>query len=180
MNATEITPSSPVKLPTPDIGLSHIRKISRILKAMLLIYFFVLPLFVLAISVKKTPTWGFGGQIYTDFYDIPGGGKIICILSVSINMLALIVFYRLLNLYEKGIFFASQNVRLFRALGYLAFSNGLIGVISPVVSSGLLNFPGLLFAILGSPWIVGGLFGIMISHIMDEGCKMQEEQELTV
>jgi hypothetical protein len=53
-------------------------------------------------------------------------------------------------------------------------------VVSPVVSSGLLSFPGLLFAILGSPWIVGGLFGIMISFIMGEGCKMREEQELTV
>jgi len=144
---------------------------------MLLIYLLVPPLFIVA---RKGMIWNFSGQIYSNFSDVPAGGKIICVLSLSIGLLALIVFYRLLNLYEKGVFFSSQNVRLFRALGYLAFSEGLIDVASPIVPSGLINFPSFLFSILGSPWIVGGLFGIMISFIMDEGCKMREEQELTV
>jgi hypothetical protein len=174
MNANEIAPKA-----KPTTASLRVVKISRTLKAMLLIYFFVLPLFVVAMS-GKTLTWGTGGQIYSSFSAVPTGGKIICVLSASIDLLAMVVFYRLLNLYEKGIFFSSQNVRLFRALGYLAFSEGLIGLVSPVVSSGLLNFSSLLFTALGSPWIVGGLFGIMISFIMDEGCKMREEQELIV
>ena len=33
---------------------------------------------------------------------------------------------------------------------------------------------------LSSPWILGGLFIVVISRIMDEGRKIQEEQELTV
>jgi hypothetical protein len=35
-------------------------------------------------------------------------------------------------------------------------------------------------AFLSSPWIIGGLFVVVISRIMDEGRKIQEEQELTV
>jgi Protein of unknown function (DUF2975) len=176
MNANEI--SSEAKS-TTNSKSSRVVKISRTLKAMLLVYFFILPLFVIVTS-RKGMIWNFSGQVYSNFSGIPVSGKVICVLSVSIDLMALIVFYRLLNLYEKGIFFSSQNVRLFRALGYLAFSEGLIDVISPVVSSGLINFPSFLFSVLGSPWIVGGLFGIMISFIMDEGCKMREEQELTV
>jgi hypothetical protein len=175
MNANEISP----KAKSTNANSPRVIKISRTLKAMMLIYLFVLPLCVVATS-RKGMAWGFGGQIHSNFSDIPIGGKIIGALSTSVNLLIAVVFYRLLNLYEKGIFFSSQNIRLFRALGYLAFSEGLVGVASPVVASGLVSFPSLLFAILGSPWIVGGLFGIMISSIMDEGCKMREEQELTV
>jgi len=31
-----------------------------------------------------------------------------------------------------------------------------------------------------SPWVMGGIFMIVVSHIMDEGRKIQEEQELTI
>ena len=175
MNANEISSSEkPI-----NSSLPRVVKISRVLKAMLLIYLFVMPLLVIATS-QKGISWGFNGQIYSSFSAVPTGGKIICVLSTGIDLLAVIAFYRLLNLYEKGIFFSFQNVRLFRALGYLAFGEGLIRVVEPVVSSGLLNFMNLLFVAIGSPWIVGGLFGIMISFIMEEGCKIREEQELTV
>jgi len=46
--------------------------------------------------------------------------------------------------------------------------------------TGRLVFPMILFEAFGSPWVMGGLFGIMVSYIMEEGCKLREEQELTV
>jgi hypothetical protein len=156
----------------------RIRKISRILKAMFLVYLFVLPLFVIVHS--GTAAWNVSGQTYAKLSDMPATGKWIAAFAAVIFLSFAIVFYRLLNLYERGVIFTAQNVRLIRILGYLAFSNGLFGVIAPVLSAGVLSLTGLLFGIIASPWVIGGLFGIMISHIMDEGCKMQEEQELTV
>ena len=46
------------------------------------------------------------------------------------------MFYRLLNLLGRGIFFATDNVRLLRWLGNLTFANGLLSLVAQVVTSG--------------------------------------------
>jgi hypothetical protein len=98
----------------------------------------------------------------------------------GLNLLAAATFYRLLNLYEKGIIFSAANVRLLGRIGHLGFSYGLLNVCGPVIISGKLIIPDFLVAAASSPWVIGGLFVVVISHIMDEGRKIQEEQELTV
>jgi len=155
----------------------RVRTISGLLKAMLLIYLFVLPLYLIAASVGFFPA---PGNSHITFPQMSVGQKLMESFSVSVHLLIAVTFYRLLNLYEQGIFFSRANVRLFRLLSYLAFSNGLIDVVWTIVTLGKLGLPFILFSMLGSPWVVGGLFGILVSHIMDEGCKIQEEQELTV
>ena len=145
---------------------------------MFLVYFVVVPLVV--ITSFGTTSWKISGQAYETLTDVPPVEKLMTGLAVAIFLLVAITFYRLLILYEKGIIFTHQNARLFRILGYLAFGNGLVGVVAPVASSGLLSITGMIFGTLASPWVIGGLFGVMISHIMDKGCKMREEQELTV
>ena len=91
-----------------------------------------------------------------------------------------VIFYRLLNLVERGTYFAVANVRLLRWLGNLAFANGLLGAMAPVVVSGVFTFPAILLAPFFSPMVIGGLVIIMFSHIMEEACKLREEQALTV
>ena len=161
-----------------DARLGRIRKISRILKAMLLMYLFVVPL--LFIVSPGPASWRFSGHDYTQFTDVPGPAKLLAALNTTIYLGFVIVFYRLLNLYEGGVIFAAENARHIRLLGYLGFGNGLLGVVAPVLSSSGLAFPICLLDFISSPWVIGGLFGIMISHIMDEGCRLREEQDLTV
>jgi glucan phosphoethanolaminetransferase (alkaline phosphatase superfamily) len=167
------------KTPNTGSGSLRIQKISKILKAMILIYMVVLPLCVAISAIIAFST----GQTRSFFYVNPpvsSADKVMAAFSAAIYLLWAVTFYRLLNLYEKGIVFSSANVRLFRLMGYLAFSRGLLAVVASVVSTGQLVFPTVLFVALGSPWLVGGLFGIMVSYIMEEGCKLREEQELTV
>ena len=173
MNATaNVLKSSP--------GFRRVQTLSQILKVLLITYLVVLPLAVLAVSAVVAGPGLTAKDMAITFTPLSPAGKVVAAVSTGIYLLGAVVFYRLLNLYEAGIFFSHANVRLFRWLAYLAFSKGLLGVVAATVAAGGLVFPLMLLNLLGSPWVVGGLFGILISHIMDEGCKLQAEQELTV
>jgi hypothetical protein len=181
MNPTPITPANPLHPGIPSAGLLRIRRISRYLKAMVLLYFVAAPLYFIGMSFYHTGNgpgdWHFAVGLSSSF---SAGEKLLAVLAVSIYFAMAVTFYRLLNGFEQGIFFSPATVRFLRLLGYLAFGNGLLGVISPVILTGALTFPTIILSAVGSPWVAGGLFVIMMSHIMDEGCKMREEQDLTV
>jgi hypothetical protein len=184
MNATKI----PIK---NNPSTRRIRIFSQILKALVLIYMVVIPLISIAspaivhfavVKFVLLPGQTIGSAHSTTDYPSPSAGmKLVTALTATIYLLGAVVFYRLLNLYEKGIVFSSANVRLFRLLGCLAFFKGLLAAAALAASFGDDRvFTMFLFAALRSPWVIGGLFGILLSYIMDEGCKLQEEQELTV
>jgi hypothetical protein len=134
------------------------------------------------VFIKNTGsgTWRVFGDSYTDFSDVPAVVKLLAGIGGGLNLLAAMTFYRLLNLYEKGIIFSAANVRLLGRIGHLVFSFGLLNVCGPVIISGKLSILEFIVAVVSSPWVIGGLFIVVISHIMDEGRKIQEEQELTV
>jgi len=179
MNAKPLSPAGPLKQNFP--GALRIRRISRYLKAMVLLYFVAWPLYYIGMSFyhsgKGPGDWHFAVGLSSSFSI---SEKLLTVLAIVIYFAIAITFYRLLNLFEQGIFFSSATVKFLRQLGFLAFGNGLLGVISPVILTGTFTFPSIILSSVGSPWVAGGLFVIMISHIMDEGCKMRQEQELTV
>ena len=181
MNAKTSSSEDQVNQKAPSAGIRRIRRISRYLKAMVLLYFVAAPLYCIASYFfypgSKLEIHHFAGGSSSS---LSVGEILLMVLEIALYFAIAVTFYRLLNLFEKGTFFSSANVRLLRWLGYLAFSIGLLGVLSPVLLTGLLTFPIILLAAVGSPWVAGGLFVIMLSHIMDEGCKMREEQDLTV
>ena len=183
MNANEIpTKNNP--------STRRIRIFSQILKALVLIYMVVIPLVTIAaptivnfaiVNYVLLPGQTIGSAYSMTNSPAPSASmKLVTALTAIIYLLGAVVFYRLLNLYEKGIVFSPANVRLFRGLGCLAFCKGLLAVAASAVSYGEFVFPMVLFATLRSSWVIGGFFGIMLSYIMDEGCKLREEQELTV
>ena len=183
MNATE----APAK---NNSSTRRIRIFSQILKALVLIYMVVIPLVCIAapsivdfavVNYVLVPGQSIGTTLSSANPPVRSAGvKLVAAVSAAIYLLGAVVFYRLLNLYEKGVVFSSANVRLFRLLGCLAFCKGLLAVAASVDSFGGFVFGMVLFAALHSPWVVGGFFGVMLSYIMDEGCKMREEQELIV
>ena len=167
MNANVIAPKAHHRL-------EHIKKMSRWLKLVFLLYFAVVGL-VLIFGHVKTPI-RLGDQSYGSLAEVPALLTVCTALQSALFLLAAIAFYRLLGLYEKGIIFSAENVAEIRRLGKLAIFNG---VVSGLIKVGL-TFPILPMEILFSPWFIVGCLTLIIARIMDEGRKMQEEQELTV
>ena len=81
------------------------------------------------------------------------------------------VLFSLFGLYRRGILFSAKNSRHIRSLGYFLIGNwGLNDQLQTTLHDVQLST---------TPVFIGLLI-IFVSWIMDEGLKIQEEQELTV
>jgi hypothetical protein len=145
---------------------------------------------------KPTDGIRFFYQTYTEFSAISPFGLVLYVAGIALFIFAAMTFYQLLGLYEQGKIFSEANVKLFRRLGWLAVGHGIVFMVLEAYFYGLPSFDPWsgarlqkniwellmrsFFALLSSPWIMGGLFLLTISHVMLKGRKLQEEQELTV
>lgn len=90
-------------------------------------------------------------------------------------------FYRLFNNLEKGQIFSPDNVRCIRGIGWWL-------VLAPLLTVGFelsklswaIVEPGIIDVSNVPDGFLKGFFVIFVAWIMDEGRKIQEEQELTV
>lgn len=107
------------------------------------------------------------------------------------TILKLMMFYfliKLLCLYEKFEFFSENNVRYIKQAGYSLLLFQLINPVCEFILGFILtanNPPGLRFARmslteLNVGLILTALIIILISWIMAEGVKLQNEQQLTI
>ena len=177
MNANE-------NFPKAHPRLNRIQKISRILKVCVLFYF-VKPLcVVLAFKLKSIHLASSMVSIFNHPYanasDIPAPMIVLYAIGAGINLLGVISFYRLLNLYEKGVIFSGANVSEMKRLGTYLAGYGILAVAASVIYAGGIVLPWVLLEGIASPWIVVGGAIYIVAWIMDEGRKIQEEQGLTV
>jgi len=110
-------------------------------------------------------------HIYTSPADIPDSIFYLWLVKIAWGGFGYWVVFALFGLYRQGILFSAKNVRHIRSLGYYLIVNWAIdyqmqGALRDVQLSTNSLFVGLLI--------------IFVSWIMDEGRKIQEEQELTV
>ena len=158
---------------TPPGGgtrLNRIKKTSRLLHVIFLIYFGVFPL-LLIVGHLQSPAATSILSPEMKAYEA---------LRCAAWLLAAIATTRLLELYEQGILFGAKNVSLIRRLGELSIFYGVITACRPVFETHEFTLPTLPMNILFSPWLIAGSLTIIIAWVMDEGRKIQEEQELTV
>lgn len=178
MNATDIAPRSK----SDNLRLNRIRKISRTLKVCVLAYFMV-PLGWVALNFKSVHVANGMISIFNHPYastaDIPAPMIVLCAIGTGIYLLGVISFYRLLNLYEQGVIFSAANVREMKRLGTYLAGYGILAVTASALYTGGIS-PFTLLDFVASPWIVAGGAINLVAWIMDEGRKIQEEQELTV
>jgi len=176
MNANEISSKASPRL-------KRIQKISRILKVCVLFYF-VAPLCALAFNLKTIHSTSGMISIFTHPYastlDIPKPMYLLWATGTAVYLLGVISFYRLLCLYEKGVIFSGANVSEMKKLGSYLAGYGILAVAANVIYAGGIIFPWVLLEGIASPWIVVGGAIYIVAWIMDEGRKIQEEQELTV
>lgn len=209
MNANEISPKA-------NFRLNRIKVASRIFRWLLNSYVFLaafnVVLFVCAAfwnfgtARGIDETWHMEPGRVSNFWrsvsQIPGVGIGLEILKISALCGCVFVLNKLFRFYERGLFFASEQVRHMQQLGCLILVNWLIAMLLNAMSAGYtewhfdlsqLNWIGTfeLFILpiakdmsgnndIGFMQPVIGVLIIFIAWIMDEGRKIQEEQELTV
>jgi Protein of unknown function (DUF2975) len=165
MNANEIFPKA-------NVRLNRIQKVSGILKT---IFFIVTIICIIG-----------GVGLCFAFLNFHGGQKIKFGLDAGFEFTCAIwssFCYKLFDLYSKGELFTARIVHAIQRVGYAYFLMALVGFISRIVSVHLAktssewqwsSLTGLLTSLFP------GLLILFIAWIMDEGRKIQEEQELTV
>jgi hypothetical protein len=176
MNANENSPKA-------DHRLNRIQKISRILKACVLLYL-VAPLFALAFVFNNTSvhfdTVSIFNVTYASRTVIPMPMYLLWAIGTAVYLLGGISFYRLLCLYEKGVIFSGANVSEMKKLGSCMAGYGILAVVVDIIHLKGIVLLWVLLEGFVSPWIVIGGAIYIVAWIMDEGRKIQEEQELTV
>lgn len=113
-------------------------------------------------------------------------GKMIGVLPLFVGIMLLL---KLFKNYKKGEIFSLQNIKLYRYLGWLFFLDGLItkplSNLVMVAGATLSNPPGhryitVAFGTLNLEGLFYGLLVLIISWIMAEGYRLQEDQRFIV
>jgi hypothetical protein len=177
-------------LPKASSRLNRIRIISRTLKVLLVLYLLGAAWFDL--PWEAFLRWLPHGT-FASFSDSPWLAIAEFALMIGLVLALAITCWQLLGLYQTGILFGDRNVQLLGRIGCLALAFGLVMALVPAINLEWREwwetctyavfwkfFLVVLLGLIKSPWIIGGVMVIMITRIMDEGRKIQEEQELTV
>lgn len=183
--------------------MHKIQKVSYFCRIIFQILFVLLPV-LLAIAWATSPlsqTW-FGGLINWSYIPRPYMYEILHPLSVTekwhgfaVSLLPLFVelyilyaLIRLFKLYERGEIFSLQNVNYIRKIGYGVLVTqliepiytGLMGVVLTMHNPHGHRFAAITLDQRNLASIFAGIIIILISWIMAEGCKLHEEQQLTI
>jgi hypothetical protein len=183
--------------------MDRIKRISLFFRVLFQISFVALPIFLITAWLKFSGTLVIlGGAINLNYIPAAYSNSILHTLNASERLLALclnsipmfiqlyILFalIRLFKLYEKGEIFSINNVRYIRNIGYTLL---ITQIIDPIYNGAMglvltrYNPPGHRFAAItldetNIVIVLIALIVILISWIMSEGCKLREEQQLTV
>lgn len=183
--------------------MNKIQRVSKCFGLFFQLLFVGLPL-LLAIGWMSSPESFVtaGGIINMNFIPRSYVGKILHVLSdsdrllgfclnmipLSIQLYILYSLIKLFKLYEQGDIFSLQNVRHIRNIGYALFITqlinpfyeGLMGVVLTRHNPPGQRFAAITFDHTNLAVIAIAFMVILISWIMAEGCKLREEQQLTI
>lgn len=130
--------------------------------------------------------------ISVDFDQLSVGLRLkACMLQMIPTLIVTMSFYylvKLFKLYERSVIFGRENILLIKNIGYTLIYQALAFFLSQPLLSLLLTMdaaPGQHLLVIGissvefSNFIIGGIV-ILISSIMVEGQKLEEEKALTI
>lgn len=113
---------------------------------------------------------------------------VVSLIPVSVATYGMFILSQLFRLYERGIVFSAENVKLYRRLGFVIIG-WVVAIFVHIPLSSIIetmnNAPGernitLGFEIVDSFTILVGMVVIVISWVMDEGRQLEDEQSLIV
>ena len=108
-------------------------------------------------------------QVFKSVKEMPSEVFWLWVVQQVLAFFAGFVLLRLFWLYSQGVIFSEKNITCIRVLGYCLIISNFIDLEMPIYPSSVSLTP-----------VFCGLLIIFIAWIMDEGRKIQEEQELTV
>jgi hypothetical protein len=111
------------------------------------------------------------GHVYTSPTEMPPTLLVLALLKIGLDFAAAAVLLALFGLYARGILFSPKNIQYIRFQGYYLI---LSFAVDYQIQSTLRDMT------LSTTPLFVGLLIIFVAWIMDEGRKIQEEQELTV
>lgn len=121
------------------------------------------------ISLKLSPD-----QIYKSPFEIPDEIMAMAWVRLGLYGFCAVILNNLFRLYERSIFFSAKNVNYIRFLGCYLMIDWLAGYLTQSSP----HERGAVTVTFTELFI--GFLVIFIAWVMDEGRKIQEEQELTV
>ena len=113
---------------------------------------------------------------------------LVSMLPMSIAIYTLITLKVLFSLYAQGVIFSARNVTCFRRLGFALIAWVIATTLFTPLISGVLSYgaaagKGVIVAKFGIEevimLIISGVV-IVVSWAMNEGCKLKDEQALTI
>lgn len=186
-----------------EIKVDKIKRTSLFFRVVFQIIFVALPIVLITAWIIFSGTLVIPGGIinlnyipaaYTNsmLHTLSGSEKFMALgLGSTPMLIQMYILYSLINLfklYEKGDIFSFNNVRHIRNIGYALL---LTQIIDPLYQGAMgfvltrYNPPGHRFAAITMDQtnigvVLIALVVILVSWIMAEGCKLREEQQLTV
>jgi hypothetical protein len=115
-------------------------------------------------------------------------GFLVSMIPGGVDLFVLYFLIKLFRLYEKGEIFSANDVYYIRNIGYALIIGQLLNPIYEVLMGLVLtwqNPPGHLFTLVKLDQtnfgiLLMAILIVLVSWIMAEGCKLREEQQLTV
>jgi hypothetical protein len=115
-------------------------------------------------------------------------GFLISCIPLSITMLILYYLVKLFKLYEQAQIFTSANVKYIRNIGWIMLLNQIIRPIYEAMFTAALTFQNphghrfisISFTNNNLTTLIIALFIILISWVMAEGCKLNDEQKYII
>jgi hypothetical protein len=106
------------------------------------------------------------------------------LLTPATYLLAMAFLYQLFGLYAQGIVFSQRNVTILRRIGYTLIAVDLVKIIQSALTGPVLGWLGVVKPYLtiefGIGALVVGLAIVLISHVMNVGCRIYETDQLTI
>ncbi len=179
-------------------GLTRIQKVSRMLRFILMAVMVLLPVVSLVcwLSFNILPTSVDVLNLRSIPIEVQRNlslhSRLLCFaasfIPICVQMVGIVVLMRLFKLYEQMLFFSDANVACFRKLGKVLLAQAIAGVLYvPLLSLAITmdNPPGqrrlaVGFDSLDVTALVVGIMVIVISWVMEEGRKIQDEHLYTV
>jgi hypothetical protein len=115
-------------------------------------------------------------------------GCLVSVIPLAVHMLIVYSLIQLFNLYEKGEIFTMHHVKYIRHIGYALLAGQLIqpfyqfamGLVLTLNNPPHYRFASITLDQTNMGILLTALLVILISWIMTEGCKLREEQQLTI
>lgn len=173
-----------------SVDLARIRRFGLILHRFILGLLWLAPVLPILLVMWKGPLAlvTIPSDIQVDYTAL---GYPAALLIIAVGMLTPATFFigfmylsRLFRLYSQGVVFSERNVLLIRRCGYVLMAVDGVRMLKSALTGPVLTalgaVDGYLAIEIGMSTLVIGLAIVLISHVMALGCKLHENDRLTI